>query len=81
MGLRVIALIPGSWAEVAGVKVGDELTMINDKPINDAADFFEAIKDRQLRSAVSQVVKVIREGEELTFEMALGKPNLETLSN
>ncbi len=68
-GIPVLGLIPGCHAEKAGVKVGDILISANGIELNTMADYIKLVNTR----GHSQTVVVLRDGELIEIEMALGK--------
>ena len=68
-GIEVLDLVPGSHAERAGIKRGDQLLSVNGHEVNSMGDYIDAIKDR----GNSQTCVVVRDGQELTIEMAIGR--------
>lgn len=44
LGIVIVALIPGSQAEKAGVKKGDHIVAVNDHPVHCLNDYVEGVK-------------------------------------
>ncbi|MCB9838684.1 MAG: aspartyl protease family protein [Phycisphaeraceae bacterium] len=62
------AVLPGSAAEAAGLRVGDRITAVNGKPI---AELGMAGLGREMAVRPTVVITVEREGRELTFSVTL----------
>ena len=62
---------PGSGANAAGVRRGDIIVRLGDKPIENAGDLFGALRDYQPGDTVE--LTVVRDGEELTLDVTLGE--------
>ena len=62
---------PGSGADAAGVRRGDIIVRLGDKPIENAGDLFGALRDYQPGDTVE--LTVVRDGEELTLDVTLGE--------
>jgi putative radical SAM enzyme (TIGR03279 family) len=52
--IEIIKIIPGSMAESAGMKTGDQIVQINGKNINDPLDFSFYIADRRIEVLVNR---------------------------
>ena len=61
---------PGSAAETAGLRTGDELVRINGRPILDGTDVSAAV--RAVRAGAAVVVDVVRDGQPLTIRFNAG---------
>ena len=61
----------GSPAELAGIRGGDILVGMDDRAIDDLYEFTYALRERKTGDRV--VVKVLRDGKELSFEAVLGE--------
>lgn len=75
MGIRVVALLPGCFAERAGVIVGDIITEVDGVEMNDLDDYVKAVELRELNSSKTMKIKVLRNEELFEIEMALGRYN------
>ena len=64
---------PGSAAERAGLRTGDELVRINGRPILDGTDVTAAVRAVGLGAAV--IVDVVRDGRPLTIRFSAGTYN------
>jgi len=64
---------PGSAAERAGLRTGDELVRINGRPILDGTDVTAAVRAVGLGAAV--MVDVVRDGRPLTIRFSAGTYN------
>ena len=62
---------PGSGANAAGVRRGDIIVRLGDKPIENAGDLFGALRDYQPGDTVE--LTVVRDDEELTLDVTLGE--------
>jgi S1-C subfamily serine protease len=65
-GAFVTELDRDSPAAEAGLRVGDLIIAVNDKPVNSPSDFAEAI--RGIKSGQMVRLRVLRQSEERTFE-------------
>jgi len=61
---------PGSAAETAGLRTGDELVRINGRPILDGTDVSAAV--RAVRAGAAVVVDVVRDGQPVTIHFHAG---------
>lgn len=71
-GLRINGARPGSAADKAGMKEGDIIVSIGDRPIGTIYDYMEALGRFNPGDEVS--VTVIREGKELNLPVKLDAP-------
>ncbi len=79
-GALITNVVAGGPADKAGVKPGDVLISVGDKPVKDYAGTLEAIA--ALRPKTSAALKVQRESRELSFTVNVGlrpKPSREEL--
>ncbi|AEE14698.1 PDZ/DHR/GLGF domain protein [Thermodesulfobium narugense DSM 14796] len=65
VGLKVLKLDPNGLAEESGIKVGDIILEINDKPVRDTASMASIISNE-----IPVKFKVLRNGEILTLDAA-----------
>jgi serine protease DegQ len=70
-GALVVQVEPGSPAAEAGVKQGDIIVQIGDRPVDTEVDLFAYLRSRRPGEKVDVVVD--REGEEQTFTVTLGE--------
>jgi S1-C subfamily serine protease len=70
-GAFVTEVVPGSAADEAGIEIGDVIVGIDGDEIDAASEVREAILDREPGDTIE--VEVIREGEEQTLEVELGR--------
>ena len=68
-GLRADIIVKGKPAHKAGMKNGDVIVQVNDIKIKDIEVYMQALGT--LKKGEKAVVKVLRGGEELTFEVQL----------
>ena len=70
-GARVDGLPPGGPAEKAGLKAGDVITSLNDKPIRSSSDLRVRLSLMTVGTSVD--LGVNREGKKMTVKVAIGK--------
>ena len=68
---RLTSLVPGSGAEQAGLRVGDEIIEFNRTPINEYGDLTKLLREKATGEEAN--VKVKRNGEVLTFDVLMGE--------
>lgn len=66
-GIRVDAIVDGKIAQKAGIKEGDVITALDDNKAYDLTSYMKALSKYKKGDAVK--VKVLREKEELTFDI------------
>jgi S1-C subfamily serine protease len=69
-GALVVAVVPGSGADEAGLERGDIVTAIGGEPITSMSELAATVRGEQVGAEVA--VTVVRDGEELQFEVTLG---------
>ena len=60
-GCRLTMVVPGSAADLAGLRVGDVIVTLDGEPIADFQSLTQAVRSKQLGQTV--VIKFIRNGE------------------
>jgi hypothetical protein len=70
-GLPVMSVLPGSPADEAGIRPGDVLVRLNDKPINTFKDLLDALGAGKPGDKVKVVFQ--RDGKSIEAETKLGK--------
>ncbi len=70
-GVYVAKVFEKDPADKAGIKVGDVIVLINDKPIHSSRDLTLTIGNLSVGETVN--VKLIRDGKEKIFKVKLGK--------
>ena len=70
-GVYIAKVFEGDPADKAGIKVGDVIFLINDKPIDSSRDLTLTIGSASVGEIVN--VKLIREGKEKMVKVELGK--------
>jgi len=81
-GVYVAKVFEGEPAEKAGIQIGDVIYQINDKPVNSSRDLTMTVAGISVGDTVN--VKLIREGNEKTIKVKLGKrpsDDLEIMTN
>jgi S1-C subfamily serine protease len=68
-GLRVLAVLPATGAEAAGLKVGDDLLSLDGKTLRRASDLVEGLKARTAGEVVK--LRIRRLSEELDCPLTL----------
>jgi S1-C subfamily serine protease len=68
-GVLVSSVAADSAAAKAGIKIGDVITSVNGKPIEDAGELRESLWDDE--AATKATVGVVRGGKELSIEVTL----------
>ena len=58
--IGIIRVAPGSLADEAGIKVGDQLVTINNKPINDLVDYFRILESESLTLEILRQDEIIQ---------------------
>jgi S1-C subfamily serine protease len=69
-GALMVAVVPGSGADRAGLERGDIVTAIGGEPITSMSDLAATVRGEQVGAEVA--VTVVRDGEELQLEVTLG---------
>ncbi|MBO9362756.1 MAG: PDZ domain-containing protein [Thermoflexus sp.] len=70
-GARVLQVIPNSPAEEAGLRPGDRITAVDGEAVNDRNTLPEVL--RRYRPGDTVRLTVIRDGEERTLSVTLGR--------
>ena len=70
-GALVADVTDGSPGKTAGIEPGDVITEFNGKPIKDMKELPKAVAATDIGASV--VVKVIRKGKEMTFNVTIGR--------
>ena len=70
-GVYIAKVFEGDPAEKAGIKIGDVIFSINDKPIDSSRDLTLTIGSASVGEIVN--IKLIRDGKEKMVKVALGK--------
>ncbi len=70
-GALVSDVFPGDPADKAGIKAGDIITEINQKPIKDTHDLLLTIAAMQVGEKVA--IKAIRDGKEMAFQVVVAE--------
>lgn len=70
-GALIAGILPRSPAEQAGLKAGDVLLAINDKPVIDSASMLNLIT--ALKPSEKVTLKIIRDGTEMNMIVTVGK--------
>jgi len=70
-GVVAVAVMPDSPAEKAGVKKGDVITDMNDKPVSGVRPFVDAVT--ALKAGDELALKMLRDGKEQSIKVKLGK--------
>ena len=65
------SLVPGSGAEQAGLRIGDEIIEFNQNPIRQYGDLTVLLRD--CADGAEAKVKIKRRGEELLFDVVMGE--------
>lgn len=68
---RLTSLVPGSGAEQAGLRVGDQIIEFNRTPVIEHEDLTKLLREKA--SGDKAKVKVKRNGEVLTFDVLMGE--------
>ena len=68
-GLRADIIVKGKPAHKAGMKNGDVIVQVNDIEIKDIEVYMQALGT--LKKGEKAIVKVLRAGEKMTFEVQL----------
>lgn len=68
-GMAVEAVSPEGPAEIAGLKAGDRIIRIGDKPVKNIYDYMAALRNNKPGDEVSVLVN--RDGNEMTFTITL----------
>ncbi len=71
-GARIRSVTSGAAAEAAGLKVGDIVTSVDDKPIKKADDFSAAIQTRKPGDVLN--ITITREGKSISLKATLTEP-------
>jgi S1-C subfamily serine protease len=69
-GLEVGNVIPGSGAELAGIRLNDVITQVEGKDMNEIEDLLKVINEHKVGDTLT--VKILRGEEEKTLEVTLG---------
>ncbi|WP_448595048.1 S1C family serine protease [Thermoflexus hugenholtzii] len=70
-GARILQVVPNSPAEEAGLRPGDRITAVNGETVNDRHPLPEIL--RRHRPGETVRLTVIRDGQERTFSVTLGR--------
>jgi membrane-associated protease RseP (regulator of RpoE activity) len=63
-------VVEGAPAEAAGLRAGDRIVRLDDRPITSRADLREVLSEHEAGETIEIVVE--RDGEEVTLELTLG---------
>ena len=77
-GAVVAQVLPGTPAEAAGIQRGDVIVEMNGEPVIGASDLRNKVGLLRVGDAVR--LSVVRDGETLTIDLAVGERSEETLS-
>ncbi len=77
-GALIGSVVPGDPAEKAGMKAGDIVVKVGEKPIKNSGELLRAIADHKPGTTVK--VDVIRNGKATTLNVTLGDRNKDTES-
>ena len=69
IGVRVIEVTPGGAAELAGIKPGDVISRINQKPVTTASELTALVRQEPAGSTVK--IEVLRDDVRLVIEVVL----------
>jgi YidC/Oxa1 family membrane protein insertase len=78
-GCVVQVVGPGTPADLAGLKVGDIITAINDLPVDSAESLADALKSKQSRPGRTVELKIVRDGKTQTLKAKLTRHPLEVI--
>jgi S1-C subfamily serine protease len=70
-GARILQVLPNSPAEEAGLRPGDRITAVDGEPVDDRHPLPDAL--RRHRPGETVHLTVIRDGEERTLSVTLGR--------
>ncbi len=76
-GVIISAVVPGSPAEKAGLKIGDIIIAINDRAVDDSADVRNTIGLIRVGSRVE--LKILRDGKERIIRATIGEEQIAEL--
>ncbi len=68
-GLKVIGVTQGKPADIAGIKVGDLIVAINQKPVTNIYDYTDVLTT--LTPGTKATIKVLRNNEEIELTVEL----------
>lgn len=70
-GCAIVEVLPGSGAEAAGLRAGDIITKISDRPVSDPEHLSAAIRNNRIGDQVS--VEILRDGKPQRVDVTLQK--------
>lgn len=76
-GVLIESVQPGEAADQAGVRRGDVIVGVNDRPVREVNEL--RLKIAQLRPGSTAVLTIVRDGERMTVEVVLGSLDAEVL--
>ena len=68
---RLTSLVPGSGADQAGLRVGDQIIQFNRTPIVEHGDLTKLLREKATGDEAQ--VKIKRHGVELTIDVSMGE--------
>jgi S1-C subfamily serine protease len=71
-GLRADIVVAGKPAHQAGIRSGDVIQEIDGKPVKDIQEYMQRLSELQAGTTIP--VKVLRDGEVITFQVHLTPP-------
>ena len=71
-GAVLVEVVDGSPAASAGLEIGDLITHVGDRAVDGAASLAAAVRSHQPGATVP--LKVVRDGQEMTLDVELGRP-------
>ncbi len=70
----VVKVEPGSWADVAGILIGDVIVGVGETAVNDPREALRAIRRAQQGESHAMLLRIFRDGQPAFVAIDLAHP-------